>query len=180
MATATQTRAPLGTGPIRELADDAGQLLARGAIAGLVAGGGFMLANMWYADANGKPPVAPFLAISTVFHASKAPVLTPQAMPIEVATGLWLHIMLSLAFGMGFALLTPFLRRATLLCAGAIGYGLALFVFNFEILGRTVFPFFTNPMGPDTVFEGFIHPLIFGLLLIPFFLGRRRHPDTAA
>lgn len=59
-------------------------------------------------------------------------------------------------------------------------YGLSLFVLNIEILGRTAFPFFTNPHGPNTVFEGFAHALIFGGLLIPFFLGNRpglaRHP----
>jgi hypothetical protein len=26
-------------------------------------------------------------------------------------------------------------------------------------------------MGPDQLFEGLIHPLIFGLGLVPFFLG---------
>lgn len=35
-----------------------------------------------------------------------------------------------------------------------------------------MFPFFTNPMELNNVFEGFFHPLIFGGLLIPFFLGR--------
>jgi len=44
-----------------------GALCARGAIAGLVAGFAFILANMWYAGAHGKPSVAPFRDISTVF-----------------------------------------------------------------------------------------------------------------
>lgn len=157
---------------VRELRRDFGALVSRGAAAGLVAGSGFMLANMWYADANGKPPIAPFLAISTVFHGSKAPILTPEAIPAEVVTGLWLHLALSLAFGMGFAILAAPLRSASAVVAASLGYGLALFILNFEILGRTVFPWFTNPQGPDNVFEGFIHPLIFGLLLAPFFLGR--------
>jgi hypothetical protein len=74
----------------------------------------------------------------------------------------------------------PFLRRTGALIVGAPAYGLALFILNFEILGRTVFPWFTDPKGPNNVFEGFIHPLIFGLLLIPFFLGKqsRRAPAS--
>ncbi|MGI9185135.1 MAG: hypothetical protein ACR2GZ_09280 [Solirubrobacteraceae bacterium] len=166
------TISPLRAGMLR-LGDDGGVLLARGAIAGLAAGLGFILANMWYAVGNGKPAVAPFLAISTIFHGSAMPVMTPQAIPGEVVTGLVMHTALSITFGMGFALLAVFLRNPGQLAAAAVLYGLALFVLNIEILGRTAFPFFTNPHGPNTVFEGLVHPLIFGGLLIPFFLGNR-------
>lgn len=154
------------------LRQDSGTLVARGAIAGLVGGMGFLLANMWFAYANGKPGIAPFLAISTVFNAAHHPSLVPTAVPVELGEGAVIHLVLSLSFGMGFGLLAAFLRNLPALLAGAVGYGLALFVLNFEILGRTVFPFFTNPMGPNNVFEGFVHPLIFGGLLVPFFLGR--------
>lgn len=148
---------------------DLGGLLARGAVAGLVAGMGFLLANMWYAVSQGMPGIAPLYVISTVFHASSAPV----ALPAEAVLGLATHVLLSLGFGMGFAvLLVPMLRSVPALILGALAYGVALWVLNFQILGRTVFPFFTNPMGPDQLFEGLVHPLIFGLLLVPFFLGR--------
>lgn len=148
---------------------DLGGLLARGAIAGLVAGMGFLLANMWFAVSQGMPGIAPLYAMSTVFHASSAPV----AVPAEAMLGLATHLLLSLGFGMGFAvLLVPLLRSVPALILGALAYGLALWVLNFQILGRTVFPFFTDPMGPNQLFEGLIHPLIFGLLLVPFFLGR--------
>ena len=147
---------------------DVGGLLARGAIAGVVAGMGFLLANMWYAVSQGLPGIAPLYVMSTVFHASSAPV----AIPGEAVLGLTMHVILSLGFGMGFAVLVPWLRNAPALVGGALAYGLALWVLNIEILGRTVFPFFTNAKGPDQLFEFFIHPLIFGLLLVPFFLGR--------
>jgi hypothetical protein len=162
------------------LRTEIGPLASRGAIAGLVAGTGFLLANMWYAYENGLPGIAPFLAFSTIFNGSAAPILTPAAIPIELGEGLVLHVAFSLGFGIGFALLVPFLRKWPALVVGAIGYGLAVFVLNFEILGRTVFPFFTNPTGPDNVFEGFVHPLIFGVLLIPFFLGRTARSRRAA
>ncbi|ELS57648.1 hypothetical protein STVIR_1386 [Streptomyces viridochromogenes Tue57] len=148
---------------------DVGGLLTRGAAAGLFAGTGFLLANMWYAVSQGAPGISPLYAISTVFHASDTPVANAN----EAILGLTVHVGLSLAFGMGFALLlVPLLRNAATLVVGALVYGLALYVLNFQILGRTVFEFFTSPQGPDQLFEGLIHPLIFGLLLVPFFLGR--------
>jgi hypothetical protein len=152
---------------------DLGGLLTRGAVAGLTAGWAFILANMWFAASQGGPAVAPFLAISTVFHASAKPVVSPE----NVVVGLTLHLALSLAFGLGFAFLVPLLRRAGWLFAGGAAYGLALYLLNFQILGRTVFPFFTSPAGPNQVFEVLVHPLVFGLLLAPFFLGW--HPAPA-
>ena len=162
---------------MRTLREDFGAKLSRGAIAGLVAGFGFVLAEMYYAKATGLPAIAPFLAFSTVFNASAQPVLAAPAIPLEFAEGLVAHIILSLGFGMSFGIFSAFLPNRKALAIGAIGFGLALFILNFEILGRTVFPFFTAPNGPDNVFQGFIHPLIFGGLLIPFFWGaaaRRR------
>lgn len=159
---------------------DLGVLLARGAIAGFVAGMAFLLANMWYAVSQGMPGISPLYVMSTVFHASDAPI----ANPTEAILGLTMHIILSLGFGMGFALLlVPLLRNIPALVGGALAYGLALYVLNFQILGRTVFEFFTSPQGPDQLLEAFIHPLIFGLLLVPFFLGRPlegTHRETAA
>ncbi|MBT2396976.1 hypothetical protein [Streptomyces sp. ISL-100] len=148
---------------------DLGGLLARGAAAGFFAGMGFLLANMWFAVSQGMPGISPLYVMSTVFHASDVPV----ANPTEAILGLTVHIALSLGFGMGFALLlVPLLRKVPALVIGALAYGLALYVLNFQILGRTVFEFFTNPQGPDQLFEALVHPLIFGLLLVPFFLGR--------
>jgi hypothetical protein len=147
---------------------DLGGLLARGAIAGIFAGMAFLLASMWFAVSQGQPGISPLYAMSTVFHASSAPVPAPT----EAVLGLTIHIVLSLAFGMGFAvLLVPWLRNVPALVIGALAYGVALWILNFQILGHTVFPFFTSPRGPNQLFEGLIHPLIFGLLLVPFFLG---------
>ena len=52
---------------------------------------------------------------------------------------------------------------------------------NFQILGNTLFQWFTNPQGPDQGFEVFIHAA-FGLMLVPFVLGlaqRLRAPARA-
>jgi hypothetical protein len=167
--TQTHSRASARPG-VHLTAMDIGGALARGAIAGLVAGWAFLLANMWFAYSQGKPAGAPLAVIATVFSAASAPALTPASMLVGAVT----HVGLSLGFGMGFAVLlvaVPMLRRPVPLLLTGIGYGLALWILNFEILGRTVFPFFTSPMGPNQLFEFLVHPLIFGLGLVPFFLG---------
>ncbi len=156
------------------LQDSIGDLVARGAVAGLSSGFVFLLGTMWYVTTKGLPAVAPLLDISTVFHFSDKPVKTPPEMIIGLVT----HVGLSLAFGIVFALfVVPAISRlrinpVTLAVAG-IAYGLLVYVVNFQILGRTLFPWFTNPMGPNQWFEIFIHA-VFGLLLVPFFLGGRR------
>ncbi|WP_165985230.1 hypothetical protein [Streptomyces sp. YIM 98790] len=145
-------------------------LLTRGVAAGLFAGFAFLLANMWYALSQDNPPVGPLQVISTVFHGSDA----PDPSPANALVGLVMHTALSMAFGMGFAvlmLLVPMLMRTwPLLIGAALVYGLALYVVNFQILGRTAYPFFTDPAGPNQVLELLVHPLVFGLFLVPFFL----------
>ncbi len=62
---------------------------------------------------------------------------------------------------------------AGVLALAGVLYGLALYVVNFQIFGNTVFPWFTNPAGPNQGFEVGIHAA-FGLMLVPFFLGAWR------
>lgn len=151
---------------------DLGAVITRGAVAGLTGGILFALANMWFAVAHGKPLVAPFLAISTIFHGSAMPV----ASPADVIAGLVLHLGLSLLFGIVFGLGVVLLRLPRwpllLLVAGLV-FGLALYVLNFQVIGRIAFPWFVNPKGPNQIFELWIHPVAYGLLLVPFFIGYR-------
>jgi len=156
---------------------DVGGLLARGAIAGIVAGLAFLLAEMWFAVSQGKPGISPLYAISTIFHASAA----PAPAPAEPVLGLTMHIVLSLGFGMGFAVVVvPWLRSLLALALGGLGYGLALWLLDIQILGRTVFPFFAPKGTADLIFGLLAHVLIFGLLLVPFFLGRSFERATRA
>ncbi len=153
-----------------------GELVARGAVAGLTAGFGFLLANMGFATTQGKPAEAPLMDISTVFHGTSKPAgMTPT--PDMVATGLVTHFGLSILFGISFALLVAALARTLrnplVLALAGVLYGLALYVVNFQIFGNTVFPWFTNPAGPNQGFEVGIHAA-FGLMLVPFFLGAWR------
>ncbi len=157
---------PVQETPLQALVSHLGDWIARGAFAGLAAGLFFLIAQMGWATHSGKPAVAPLLDMSTVFHGSSKPVITPE----NVVVGLVTHLNLSLAFGIVFALLVPFFRSALVLALAGVAYGLALYVFNLQILGRTLFEWFTNPMGPPQGFEVFIHA-VYGLLLVPFFLG---------
>lgn len=155
---------------------DLGTLLARGAVAGSAGGLVFLLVTMFYVVDKGLPAVAPLLDISTIFHGSDMPVISPENMFV----GLVVHLTLSVAFGVGFALLTTMLRSLRMLLVAGPAYGLLLYLVNFQILGRTAFPWFTNPHGPNQSFEIADHAL-FGLLLVPFFVNvrmpNRRRPS---
>lgn len=152
-----------------------GDLLARGAVAGLFSGFVFLVANMGWAVKDDKPAVAPMIDIATIFHNQDTP-KPVQALEFgadNLVVGTTTHLTLSMLFGIGFALGAAALLRNRgpgLLALGGIGYGLLLYVVNFQVLGRVFFEWFTDPMGPPQVFEAFIHG-VFGLLLVPFFLG---------
>jgi hypothetical protein len=115
-------------------------LLTRGVTAGLTGGLAFILVNMFAAQSAGKPPIAPFLAISTIFRFSEMPIMSPMAAPVEVTLGV------------------------------IVGYGLMLYVVNFQVVGRLFFPWFVDPRGRSQVPELLVHPLAYGLLLVPFFV----------
>ena len=141
--------------------------LVRGALGGAFAGLLFLLANMWFADSQGMPAVAPMLDISTIFHFTDQPEVAPE----NVVIGLVVHMTLSMAFGIAFALIVPLLANARMLIAGALAFGIALYLFNFQVLGRLFFEWFQE--GPNQLFELFIHA-VYGLLLVPFFASALR------
>lgn len=146
-----------------------GDAVTRGAVAGLAGGTVFILANMVFANAHGKPPVAPLLSVSTIFTGAAMPAMSP----VLAITGLVLHVFLSMVYGAVFgAIVAPLTRSNGLLVVSGLVFGLVLFLVDFEVFGRTAFPWFTNPNGPNPVFELIVHPIAFGLVLVPFFLGR--------
>jgi uncharacterized membrane protein YagU involved in acid resistance len=163
-----QAATPTGTGAAVgvPLPAEIGDRVARGAVAGLVAGLVFLVANMLWATKSDLPAVAPLIDISTIFSFDDVANPTTENMLVGLVT----HLTLSAAFGLAFALLVSFLRDVRVLVAGGVLFGIALYLVNFQILGRTAFPWFQE--GPDQVFELFAH-MGFGLLLVPFFLGRR-------
>lgn len=154
-----------------------GDLLARGTVAGLFSGFVFLLATMAYVASTGKPPAAPLAAISTIFHNTDRPMpaMTPFGAD-NLVVGFITHLSLTLVFGIGFAILAALLLRevnVAVLAAAGVVYGLVLYVVNFQVFGRVFFEWFTDPMGPPQGFEIFAHA-VFGLLLVPFFMGAGR------
>ncbi len=144
-----------------------GQTFTRGVVAGLFAGLLFLLTQMGWAVENlDKPAIAPLLDISTVFSRDDLPAATPE----NALIGLVTHLSLSMLFGIAFTMLVPLLRNTALLVLGGLAFGLVLYVVNIQLLGRTVFEWFTNPNGPPQIAEIFFHAE-FGLLLVPFFIG---------
>lgn len=149
-----------------------GDRVARGTVAGVAAGLVFLVANMLWATKSDLPAVAPLIDISTIFNFDDVANPTTENMLVGLVT----HLTLSAVFGVAFALLVTFLRDLRLLAAGGIAFGVALYLVNFQILGRTAFPWFQE--GPDQVFELFAH-IGFGLLLVPFsWDGASRRPGS--
>jgi type IV secretory pathway TrbD component len=155
------------------LRHEAERRLARGVVAGTAAGLLFLLANMWYADSQGMPAVAPLYDISTVFHFADKPDPSPE----NAVIGLVTHLTLAAGFGVLFALLAQVIRgRAQALVVGP-AFGLLLYVVNFQILGRLFFEWFQE--GPNQLFEVIAHAG-FGLILAPFVLDFVRPSEAGA
>ena len=164
-------------GPIASL----GILCTRGAVAGISSGLVFLVANMGWAVRDSKPAAAPLIDIATIFHTQDAPdpVAAAAFGPDNLIVGLVTHLTLAMLFGIGFALLAGWLARSyTMLVGGGVAYGLLLYLVNFQILGRTAFPWFTDAMGPPQGFEVLIHG-VFGLLLTPFLIGALPRAEVA-
>lgn len=145
------------------LMHDLDRRIAYGVVGGTFAGLLFLLANMWYADSQGLPAVAPLYDISTIFYFSDMP--DPQ--PANAAVGLVVHLTLAAAFGATLAVLAPLARGAARLAGLGAAFGLLLYVVNFQILGRIAFEWFQE--GPNQTFEVFAH-LGYGLLVVPFLM----------
>jgi uncharacterized membrane protein YagU involved in acid resistance len=148
--------------------------LARGVIGGIVVGALFIGVTMWFADSTGGEAKGPLMMISTI-------VLGEGAMTDGTASagvGALVHFVLSALFGVIFALAVPAFRtNGTLLIAGT-AYGALLYVVNFLIFARTLFPVLEMANQP---FEVVVH-VVFGTLLAMAFLSsdsRRGEPVLA-
>jgi len=176
MAAQGSTPSTLEATKARAKAFGLSNLLVVGAVAGLVAGFVFILANMLYLITEGKPAVAPVAAIGTVFFFDDKPMMTLN----YIVTGVITHFALSILFGVIFAMLVPMFANVRALSVGAFLYGLALYLVNFLVFGSLIFQWFApGGMGPDQVFELIIHPTAYGLVLIPFFAGMVRRLGSA-
>ncbi len=135
--------------------------LTLGAAGGIIAGAGFAALNLWFATVAGKGTLAPFSMISTIL-------LGPPLAEGVVWLGLMIHIVLSVTFGVVFALLThPWGIGTTATLAGLV-YGGAIYVINFQILSRVIDYWGAFIQETNQPFELASH-LVFGAILAVFF-----------
>ncbi|MBI3979637.1 MAG: hypothetical protein HY331_15765 [Chloroflexi bacterium] len=142
------------------------ELLAQGAIGGVVAGIVFAIFEMVAMALMGAPVQAPLRMIGAIPLGADS--LSP-AYPAETAivVGAVTHLILSAIFGVVFALIVAALPQlaasaATLVVAASI-YGFLLWIVNFQIIGRLLFPWF---LMADQLIAGFIaHTFFYGSVL---------------
>lgn len=155
--------------------------LAMGVVGGIVAGAGFIALTMWFAHTDGKDAVAPFKMISTIVQG-------PPPDDGTVWLGVVVHAVLSVLFGLIFALLTHPWGTGTVAALAGLVYGGAIYVVNFQLLSRFVEHWGAFLDGTNQPFEVAVH-LVFGALLAVFFpaAARRarqteapRHAESAA
>jgi uncharacterized membrane protein YagU involved in acid resistance len=139
--------------------------LIRGAVGGVVSGMVFAGVTMWFASTmpGGKAEM-PLHMIASIVQGGKQAIMQGET---STAVGLVVHVVLSAAFGVVFALIAPMLRtNGTAALAGTV-YGAVLYVVNFLVLSPLLFPVFAEANQP---FELFAH-VVFGTLLSFFFYG---------
>ncbi len=132
-------------------------ILARGALGGAIAGAVFAVVTMWFTASMGQPAQMPLMMIAAMVQGQEA-LMTGTASP---AVGVAVHMVLSIAFGVGFAALATRLKSDALIAVAGAAYGVALYVVNFLVVSPLLFPWFADANQP---FELVIH-VVFGVLV---------------
>jgi hypothetical protein len=144
--------------------------LVRGAVGGVIAGGVFLIVNMWFATSMNDPAKMPLLMMATIVQGKDA-IMDGAA---SVGVGLLVHGVLSVGFGAAFSLLAVRRRTNGSLALAGTCYGIALYLVNFTVFAPAVFTVFDDANQP---FE-FVTHVVFGLLLaLAFFSSGTRRKD---
>lgn len=132
---------------------------------GIVSGMMFGIMEMAGAAMMGNPAVMPLRMFASTVLGRAALEATPLG--TAVAVGIIAHLVLSSFFGLIYALIVSGLSREARTswgkqAAAAIGFGAALWLVNFRIIGRLLYPWFL--MTPQFL-QMMMHALFFGLPL---------------
>lgn len=146
--------------------------IVRGLVGGAVGGAVFIVVTMWFFTTMGAPANQPLRVIASIVQGKDA-LANGTA---DVWVGWVVHIVLSLAFGVGLALIVRGIPSDGMRAAIGLAYGGALFVVNFLILAPLVFDPLTNANKP---FELFAH-LVFGSVAVLFMLDYDRSGRSRA
>jgi hypothetical protein len=150
------------------------RLPAEGAVGGLIAGAVFAVASMVVVAAQGGPLLAPWRMFASVLLGEGA-LAGPMTLGIFVV-GFIVHFALSAVFGAIWgvvaAAVSPGVRDSygSHSAAGGI-YGLVLYLVNFQILARLLFPQF---LATGAVAQILLHILAFGVPLGLYLTSRLR------
>jgi hypothetical protein len=144
-----------------------GQYLAAGIVAGFVAGVAFIALTCWEASYQGTPQLMPFRLVASLAQG-------PTGIPTHTLwIGMVIHSVLSAAFGLVFAIVTSWIRSASLVALAGLVFGAAIYIVDIQVLARVVTQF-SAFRTVDQPFEAAVH-LVFGAVLaVLVLLGARR------
>ncbi len=141
--------------------------LVRGAVGGLLAGLVFAAATMWFVTSLGMPARTPLLMISTTVLGDEAMVNGDANSTI----GLVVHALLSIVYGVIFALVARRLRSNAAIALAGLVFGGLLYLVNFQVLARIWFETFRMANQP---FELVVHLAFGSLFALALFRSRAR------
>jgi hypothetical protein len=142
-----------------------GRLVGEGLVGGLLAGLLFALTQMMVATSAGAPVGAPWRLFASVLLGEVA--LAQGAGFGVYLVGAVVHLALSALFGVGWGLLAGALaadvrERWGAHLAAAMLYGMGLYLLNFQLVARLIYPWF---LGLDQAGQIALHVFAYGLPL---------------
>jgi len=146
-------------------------LVKHGAVGGIIAGFVFAMVEMLSAVAMGNSVFAPWRAFASILLG--AAVLDPAkvALGVAILVGLMAHFGLSIIFGAVYGLLMSMFRERRRQSYGTeaslgIIYGVILYLVNFQIFGRLIYPWF---LEMPQIAQAIYHAFAFGLILALYY-----------
>lgn len=157
------------------LTSDTKRGLAEGVGFGLVAGAVMAATAIVINVAAGASPIGPFRLFATILLGQKA-LGDSVAAGTAIVVGGAVHVGLSALFGTIYGLFNSRMSVDTQTSYAAqagmgVLYGVALWLFNFQIIARALYPWFAQT--PQFLFL-MLHALPFGLVLGLFYAGAER------
>lgn len=153
---------------------------SEGVAAGFLAGIVFAIAEIIAAGARGSPPLTPTRMFASVVFGRDA--LSSMSLGLAFVLGMIVHLTLSAIFGAVYgALNSPASDRVRRSYAAqavlGLGFGLLLWVLNFQLVARVTYPWFLRaPQG----LHALMHALFYGLPLGLMFAAAEHHVQIAA
>lgn len=162
---------------VREREAFAGTVLREGLVGGLIAGAIFAFAQMLVAAGMGTSMAAPWALFASILLGQNA-VNGPFTLGIFIV-GFIVHFVLSALFGLLWGAIAKSVAPNVRDSFGAHGvaaaiYGLLLWLVNFQVIARVVYPWF---LQTNALAQLLLHALAFGMPLGLYLAARLRPLD---